>query len=199
MVVLWCERRKSGKTPLFSPMFQPICMQIYLLHIIREGQASKHAQSKLLNFHPFYLVFTWFLTEKHFGPLLRSYKRKENEKIYLSISRSVSIHGDGRRGPSAVHPPRQRNHSRLRIQPHASMQNITWVWACLRGNDWQKNHEEIQKLKVLYIAKCATHELMDLAPFDKLVQNNRAKHPNANTPNRRQVDLHDTKKSATRW
>ena len=43
------------------------------LHIIREGIASKHAQSKLLNFYPLYLVFTWFLPKKHFGPLLRSY------------------------------------------------------------------------------------------------------------------------------
>ena len=31
-----------------------------------------------------------------------------------------------------------------------------------------------------------------------LAQNNRAKHPKCNTPNRRQVDLHDTRKSATR-
>ena len=29
---------------------------------------------QLLIFYPFYLVFTWFLPEKHFGPLLRSYK-----------------------------------------------------------------------------------------------------------------------------
>ena len=64
----------SGKTPPFSPMFQPICMQICPLHITREGKASKHAQSKLLIFYPFYLVFTWFLPEKHFGPLLRSYR-----------------------------------------------------------------------------------------------------------------------------
>ena len=74
MVVLWCERRKSGKTPAFSPMFQRICMQMCPLHIIREGKASKLAQSKLLIFYPFYLVFTWFLPEKHFGPLLRSYR-----------------------------------------------------------------------------------------------------------------------------
>ena len=73
MVVLWCKRRKSGKTPPFSPMFQPICMQMCPLHIIREGKASKHAQSKLLIFYPFYLVSTWFLLEKRFGPLLRSY------------------------------------------------------------------------------------------------------------------------------
>ena len=74
MVVLWCKRRKSGKTSPFSPMFQPFCMQMCPLHIIREGKASKHAQSKLLIFYPFDLVFTWFLLEKHFGPLFRSYK-----------------------------------------------------------------------------------------------------------------------------
>ena len=73
MVVLWCGRRKSGKTPPFSPIFQPICMQICPLHIITEGKASKHAQSKLLIVYPFYLVFAWFLPEKHFGPLLCSY------------------------------------------------------------------------------------------------------------------------------
>ena len=72
-VVLWCKRRKSGKTPPFSPRFQPICMKMCPLHIIREGKASKHAQSKLLILYPFYLVFTWFLLEKHFGPLLGSY------------------------------------------------------------------------------------------------------------------------------
>ena len=58
MVVLWCERRKSGKAPPFSRMFQPICMQTCPLHIIREGKASKHAQSKLLIF---FTDFTWFL------------------------------------------------------------------------------------------------------------------------------------------
>ena len=73
MVVLWCERRNRGRTPPFSPMFQRICMQMCPLPIIREGKASKHAQGKLLIFYPFYLVFTWFLLEKHFGPLLRSY------------------------------------------------------------------------------------------------------------------------------
>ena len=72
MGVVWCRTRKSGKTPPFSPIFQPICMQMCPLHILREGKASKHAQSKLLNFYPFYLGFTWFLPEKHFGPLLRS-------------------------------------------------------------------------------------------------------------------------------
>ena len=56
MVVLWCKRRKSGKTPLFSPMFQPICMQMCPLHIIREGKASKHAQRKLFIFYPLDLV-----------------------------------------------------------------------------------------------------------------------------------------------
>ena len=35
-----------------------ICMQICPLHIIREGKATKHPQSKLLIFYPFYLVFT---------------------------------------------------------------------------------------------------------------------------------------------
>ena len=54
-------------------MFQPICMQMRLLTFLRKGKANKHAQSKLLNFCPFYLVFTLFLLEKHFGPLLRSY------------------------------------------------------------------------------------------------------------------------------
>ena len=80
MVVLWCKRRKSGKTPPFSPIFQPIRMQMCPLHIIREGKASKRAQSKLSNFYPFYLVFTWFLPEKHFGPLLRSYITMKWEK-----------------------------------------------------------------------------------------------------------------------
>ena len=73
MVVLWCKRRKRGKTPPFSFIFQPICMQMCPLHIIREGKASKQAHSKLLIFYPFYLFFTWFLLEKHFGPLLCSY------------------------------------------------------------------------------------------------------------------------------
>ena len=73
MVVLWCKRRKSGKAPPFSPIFQRICMQMCPLPIIREGKANKHAQSKLLIFYPFYLVFTWFSLDKHFGPLLRSY------------------------------------------------------------------------------------------------------------------------------
>ena len=73
MGVVWCGTRKSGKTPPFSPIFQPICMQICPLHILRKGKASQHAQSKLLNFYPFYLVFTWFLRGKHFGPLLHSY------------------------------------------------------------------------------------------------------------------------------
>ena len=74
MVVLWCKRRKSGKTSPFSPIFQPICMQMCPLHMLRRGKARKHAQSKLLNFYPFYLVFAWFLPEKHFGPLLHSYR-----------------------------------------------------------------------------------------------------------------------------
>ena len=73
MGVVWCGTRKRGKTPPFSSIFQPSCMQMCPLHIIREGKASKHAQSKLLNFYPFYLFFTWFLPEKHFGPLLCSY------------------------------------------------------------------------------------------------------------------------------
>ena len=73
MVVLWCERRKSGKTPPFSHIFQRICMQMCPLPIIREGKASKNAPSKLLIFYPFHLVFTWFILQKHFGPLLRSY------------------------------------------------------------------------------------------------------------------------------
>ena len=74
MVVLWCERRKSGKTPPFSRMFQPICMQICPLHIVKEGKASRHTENELLIFYPFCLVFTKFLPEKHFGPLLRSHK-----------------------------------------------------------------------------------------------------------------------------
>ena len=86
MVVLWCERRKSGKTPPFSPIFQPICMQMCPLHIIREGKASKHAQSKLLIFYPFYLGFTWFLPEKHFGPLLRSYRRHSMKRAPSSVT-----------------------------------------------------------------------------------------------------------------
>ena len=57
MGVVWCGTRKSGKTPPFSPIFQPICMQMCPLHILSEGKASKHAQSKLLNFSH----FTWFL------------------------------------------------------------------------------------------------------------------------------------------
>ena len=73
MGVVWCGTRQSGKTPPFSPIFQPICTQMYLLHILRKGKASKHAQSKLLHFYPFYLVFAWFLHEKRFGLLLRSY------------------------------------------------------------------------------------------------------------------------------
>ena len=48
--VLWCGTCKCGKTPPFSPIFQPISMQMCPLHIIREGKASKHAQSKLLIF-----------------------------------------------------------------------------------------------------------------------------------------------------
>ena len=62
MVVFWCERRKSGKTPPFPLIFQRICMQMCPLPIIREGKASKHAQNKLLIFlgilPGFYLVFT---------------------------------------------------------------------------------------------------------------------------------------------
>ena len=76
VVVLWCKRLKGGKTPPFSHMFQAFCMQTCPLHSIREGKASKHAHSKLLIFFPFYVVFTWFLLEKHFGPLLRSYIRR---------------------------------------------------------------------------------------------------------------------------
>ena len=53
-----CGTRKDGKTPPFSPIFQHICKQMCLVHMLREGKASKHAQSKLLNFYPFYLVFT---------------------------------------------------------------------------------------------------------------------------------------------
>ena len=53
MGVVWCGTRKSGKTPAFSPIFQPICMQMCLLHILRKGKASRHAQSQLLNFYPF--------------------------------------------------------------------------------------------------------------------------------------------------
>ena len=83
MVVLWCKRRKSGKTSLFTRMFQPICMQMCPLHIIREGKVSKHAHSKLLIFYPFYLVFTWILLEKHFGPFLRSYIYNSQESLHL--------------------------------------------------------------------------------------------------------------------
>ena len=67
MGVVRCGTRKSGKTPPFSPIFQPICMQIRPLHILRKGKASKHAQRKLLNFHPFYLVFTWFYLRNTLG------------------------------------------------------------------------------------------------------------------------------------
>ena len=88
MVVLWCKRRKSGKTPPFSPMLQPICMQMCPLHIIREGKASKHAHINLLIFYRFYLVFTWFLLEKHFGPLLRSYAIEAH-----CISRALGARG----------------------------------------------------------------------------------------------------------
>ena len=56
--VVWCGTRKSGKTPPFSPIFQPICTQRYPLHMLRESKASKHAQGKFLNFSPH---FTWFL------------------------------------------------------------------------------------------------------------------------------------------
>ena len=55
--VLWCGTRKSGNTPPFSPIFQPICMQRCPLHIIREGKASKHAQSKLLIFFTHFTLF----------------------------------------------------------------------------------------------------------------------------------------------
>ena len=61
MGVVWCGTHKSAKTPPFSPIFRRICMQMCPLHILREGKASRHAQSKSLNFHQFYLVFTWFL------------------------------------------------------------------------------------------------------------------------------------------
>ena len=40
MGVVWCRTRKSGKTPPFSPIFQPICMQMYLLDILRRGKES---------------------------------------------------------------------------------------------------------------------------------------------------------------
>ena len=84
MGVVWCGKRKSGKTPPFSPIFQPICMQMCPLHMLRKGKGSKPAQSKLLNF---YVVFTWFLPEKHFGPLLRSYKRRKlNDRSLNGVS-----------------------------------------------------------------------------------------------------------------
>ena len=53
MGLMSCRPRKSGKTPLFSPIFEPICMQMCPLHMLREGKASKHAQTKLLNIYPF--------------------------------------------------------------------------------------------------------------------------------------------------
>ena len=46
MGVVRCGTRKSGKTPPFSPVFEPICTQTCPLHMLREGKASKHAQSK---------------------------------------------------------------------------------------------------------------------------------------------------------
>ena len=66
MGLVRCGTRKSGKTPPFSPIFQPICMQMcpanVPLHMPRERKASKHTQSKLLNFLPvlpgFYLRST---------------------------------------------------------------------------------------------------------------------------------------------
>ena len=67
MGVLWSGTRKSGKTPPFSPIFQPICMQMCPLHIIREGKASNHAQSKLLIFYPIYLLFTRFYLRNALG------------------------------------------------------------------------------------------------------------------------------------
>ena len=53
MGVVWCGKRRGGKTPPFSSIFQPICMQMCPLHMLREGKASKHAQSNLLNVYPF--------------------------------------------------------------------------------------------------------------------------------------------------
>ena len=61
MGVVWCGTRESGKTPPFSPIFQPICMQMSPLHMLREGKVSKHAK-QVIEFSPilpsFYLVFT---------------------------------------------------------------------------------------------------------------------------------------------
>ena len=62
MGVVWCGTRKSGKTPPFSGIFQPICMQMCLLHIRTQGQASKHAQSQLQLF-----IFQHFTHSHHPG------------------------------------------------------------------------------------------------------------------------------------
>ena len=71
--IIACRWGLCGAGPLFAPICQPICMQICPLYILREGKASKQAGSNLLNFDQLYLVFTWFLPQKHFGPLLPSY------------------------------------------------------------------------------------------------------------------------------
>ena len=45
MGVVWCGTRKSGKTPPFTRIFKPICMQMCPLQIKREAKASKHKHS----------------------------------------------------------------------------------------------------------------------------------------------------------
>ena len=35
-----CGTRKSGKPPPSLPIFQPICMQMCPLHMLREGKVS---------------------------------------------------------------------------------------------------------------------------------------------------------------
>ena len=78
MRLVLCATHKSGKTPPFSPIFQPVCMQMCPLHMLRGSKASKHAQSMFLNFYTLKLVFTGILPEKHFGPLLRSHVGQRN-------------------------------------------------------------------------------------------------------------------------
>ena len=68
-------------------------MQMCPLHMLREGKASKHAKSKLLNFYPFHLVFTCFFLRNTVGLYFVVTGRNGIEVVGLEVACGTEVAG----------------------------------------------------------------------------------------------------------
>ena len=64
---------KWQNTSVFTHILAYLHANVSVTHS-KKGQGEQTRTKQIVEFFPFYVVFTWFLPEKHFGPLLRSYK-----------------------------------------------------------------------------------------------------------------------------